>query len=63
PETGPTIEQKVTVPAKGTANATFNFKAPTGRRSAHEVVENPHYGLEALGHAVSIVPTLKRQIP
>src|SRR5581483_6680483 len=29
PETGPTIEQKVTVPAKGTATATFNFKAPT----------------------------------
>jgi Polysaccharide lyase family 4, domain II len=63
PETGPSIERRITVPAKGTVAADLEFKAPTGRRSAHEMVENPHYGMEALGRPVSIVPTLKRQIP
>ncbi|WP_447979585.1 carboxypeptidase regulatory-like domain-containing protein [Candidatus Nitrospira bockiana] len=63
PETGPMLEQPVTVPAKGTVTASFEFKAPTGRRSAHEMVENPHFGIEALGRPVEIIPTLKRQIP
>jgi hypothetical protein len=63
PETGPSIERRVTVPVKSTVTADFEFKAPTGRRSAHEIVENPHYGMEALGRTVAIVPTLKRQIP
>jgi hypothetical protein len=44
-------------------NANFQFKAPTGRRSAHELVENPHFGLESLGKPLEILPTLKRQIP
>ncbi|MER3421943.1 MAG: hypothetical protein C4293_00620, partial [Nitrospiraceae bacterium] len=63
PETGPILEQKVTVSPKGITAVGFEFKAPTGRRSVHEVVENPHYGLEALGKPVEIVPTLKRQVP
>lgn len=63
PETGPMLEQKVTVSPKGITAVAFEFKAPTGRRSAHEVVENPHFGLEALGRPIEIVPTLKRQIP
>ena len=63
PETGPTLEQKVTVTAKGTATANFQFKAPTGRRSAHEMVENPHFGLEALGKSLDIRPTLELQRP
>lgn len=63
PETGPMVEQKISVPAKGTVQASFELKAPTGRRSAHEMVENPHYGIEALGRPLDIVPTLKRQIP
>jgi hypothetical protein len=63
PETGPMQEQKIVVPAKGTVTAHFEFKSPTGRRSAHEMVENPHYGIESLGKPVEILPTLKRQIP
>jgi Carboxypeptidase regulatory-like domain len=63
PETGPAVQQSVTVPSKGTATVAFEFKAPTGRRSAHEVVENPHFGLESLGKHLEIVPTLKRQTP
>ena len=57
PETGPMLEQNVTVPAKGTASANFQFKAPIGRRSAHKMVENPHFA------PLEILPTLKRQIP
>lgn len=63
PETGPTIEQPVTVSAKGDTTVNFEFKAPTGRRSAHEMVENPHYGIESLGKPLAILPTLKRQAP
>jgi hypothetical protein len=63
PETGPMLEQKVTVPAKGTASANFEFKAPTGRRSAQQIVQNPHFGMESLGKPMEILPTLKRQIP
>jgi hypothetical protein len=63
PETGPVVQQSVTVPSKGSATVSFQFKAPVGRRSAHEMVENPHFGMEALGKRLEIVPTLKRQIP
>jgi len=63
PETGPMLERAITVPAKGSVTADFEFKAPTGHRSAHEVVENPHFGLESLGKPVEILPTLERQIP
>jgi len=63
PETGPTLEQNVTVRPKDTANVNFEFKAPTGRRSAHEMVENPHYGMESLGKPLAILPTLKQQTP
>lgn len=63
PQVGTILEQKVRVTANGTASASFEFKAPTGRRSVHEMVENPHYGLEALGKPLEIVPTLERQEP
>jgi hypothetical protein len=63
PETGPMLEQKVTVRAKESVAANFEFRAPTGRRSAHEMVENPHYGIESLGKPLAILPTLKQQTP
>ena len=53
PQAG-TLEQRVMVPIRGTVSAAFAFTAPTGRRSAHEMVENPHYGLEALGRPLEI---------
>jgi hypothetical protein len=63
PQAGPMLEQKVTVKAKGTTPVSFAFKAPVGRRSAQEMVENPHYGLEALGRPLEIRPTLEVQKP
>jgi len=56
-------ERTVVVKAKGAATAAFELKAPTGRRSAHEIVENPHFGMEALGKTVDIRPTLELQKP
>ncbi|WP_447973409.1 carboxypeptidase-like regulatory domain-containing protein [Nitrospira sp. Kam-Ns4a] len=63
PQGGPVLEQRVTVAPKGTVQVNFSFKAPTGRRSAHEVVENPHFGLEVLGKPIDIRPTLELQKP
>ncbi|MEW6247646.1 MAG: carboxypeptidase regulatory-like domain-containing protein [Nitrospirota bacterium] len=63
PQAGPMLEQKVTVGPRQTVTASFQFKAPTGRRSAHEIVENPHFGLEALGKSLEIRPTLLLQKP
>jgi len=56
-------EQKIVITAHGAATAAFALKAPTGRRSAHEIVKNPHYGLESLGKTVDIRPTLELQKP
>lgn len=63
PGVGTMLQKKVTVPAKGTSAVDFSFEAPKGRRSVHEIEENPHYGPESLGKVVDIRPTLLRQIP
>ena len=43
------LQKKVTVTEKGMATVDFAFEAPKGRRSVHEIEENPHYGPESLG--------------
>ncbi len=63
PGVGTMLEQKVTVPPKGTVVADFQFESPKGHRSAHEIEENPHFGLEALGKSLDIRPTLELQRP
>jgi hypothetical protein len=63
PSVGPVLEKKVTVPAKQSVQADFAFEAPVGRRSVHEIQENPHYGPEALGKFMDIRPTLELQKP
>ncbi|MEW6545211.1 MAG: carboxypeptidase-like regulatory domain-containing protein [Nitrospirota bacterium] len=63
PGVGKMLEQKVTVPAKQTVQASFTFQSPRGRRSAHEIEENPRFGLDALGKPVDIKPTLELQKP
>lgn len=63
PGVGTMLEKKVTVRPKGTVSADFQFESPKGRRSAHEIEENPHFGLEALGKSLDIRPTLELQKP
>lgn len=63
PGVGMILEKKITVPAKGAVQTDFRFESPKGRRSAHEIEENPHFGLQALGKTVDIRPTLELQIP
>ncbi|UCE64091.1 MAG: carboxypeptidase regulatory-like domain-containing protein [Nitrospirota bacterium] len=57
------IEQTVTVKGKGSTKADFVFESPKGRRSVHEIEENPRFGLELLGEGVEIKPTIRLQIP
>ena len=61
PQVGKVLEQEVTVTPRGTTDTNFVFNAPTGQRSAQVVVDNPHFGLEALGKPLEIVPTLEVQ--
>lgn len=63
PGVGTMLQKKVTVAEKGTSMVDFSFEAPKGRRSVHEIEENPHYGPDSLGKVVDIRPTLQRQIP
>ena len=63
PGVGTTMEKKVTVPAKQLVQADFVFESPKGRRSAHEIEENTHFGLGSLGKSINIKPTLELQKP
>jgi hypothetical protein len=63
PLSGKMLEQNITVSAKQTVQANFTVESPKGRRSAHEIEENPRFGLEALGRPVDIKPTLELQKP
>ena len=63
PGVGTMLQKKVTVTEKGISTVDFSFEAPKGRRSVHEIEENPHYGPDSLGKVVDIRPTLQRQIP
>ncbi len=56
------LEQNVTVQPKGTVTANFEYEAVRGRRSVHEMQENPHFGLELLGDE-KIIPSLRLQKP
>jgi len=57
------LERSVTVTANGTLSENFEYVAPLGRRSVHEISDNPRFGLELLGEGVEIVPSLKLQKP
>ena len=57
------LDQKITVKPKETVTKNFQYQSPKGRRSVHEMVENPHFGLELLGEDVKIIPSLRLQKP
>ncbi|HKT35506.1 MAG TPA: carboxypeptidase-like regulatory domain-containing protein [Nitrospira sp.] len=63
PGVGTVLEKKITVSAKGSAKTDFVFESPKGRRSAHEIEDNPHFGPDALGKSLDIRPTLELQTP
>ncbi|WP_447961984.1 carboxypeptidase-like regulatory domain-containing protein [Nitrospira sp. Ecomares 2.1] len=56
------IDQSVTVLANQSVSVQLVFEAPQGRRSVHEMAENPRFGLELLGEE-EIHPSLRVQIP
>ena len=57
------LEQKITVPADATVMHDFQYEAVKGRRSVHEMQDNPHFGLELLGEGVEIIPSVRLQKP
>ncbi len=57
------LEKTVRVESGKTLTLDFQYESPQGRRSVHEMQENPHFGLEILGEGVEIIPSLRRQVP
>jgi len=57
------LEKDVVIEEGKTLKLDFQYESPQGRRSVHEMQENPHFGLELLGEGVEIVPSLRQQIP
>jgi hypothetical protein len=61
PYVGTMSEEIVVVKADGRVEANFSMKAPAGRRTAHQVMDNPRFGLEALGRPLHIEPLVEHQ--
>jgi len=57
------LEKRIRIEAGKTANVDFQYQSPKGRRSAHEMHENPRFGMELLDEGDVIVPSLRLQIP
>ena len=57
------IEQTVTVKENSSIQVNFVFQSPKGRRSVHEIKDNPRFGLELLGEGVEIIPSIRLQKP
>jgi len=57
------LEQSVLVKANQSVSMNFEYQAPQGRRSAHEIEENPRFGLELLGEGIEIIPSIRVQKP
>lgn len=54
--------REVTIEPNGALSVNFEYQSPAGRRSVHEIQENPHFGLGLLGEEV-IIPSLRLQHP
>jgi len=57
------IEREITIAPQETLRLPLHYEAPKGRRSVHEMHDNPHVGLEVLGEEVEIIPSLRLQHP
>ncbi|MGH7165646.1 MAG: carboxypeptidase regulatory-like domain-containing protein [Nitrospiraceae bacterium] len=62
PQTGQTVEEQVvTVEPNGRHTINLSLQAPLGRRTVHEVIDNPRFGPGVLGRPVDIVPLVEHQ--
>jgi hypothetical protein len=61
PQTGPGMTKMVTVRPDGKLVEQLSLPAPKGNRTAYKVMDNPRFGLEALGHSVDIDPFVELQ--
>jgi hypothetical protein len=61
PQTGPGITKMVAVQPDGKLVEQLSLPAPKGNRTAYQVMDNPRFGLEALGHFVDINPFVELQ--
>ncbi|MCA9471435.1 MAG: carboxypeptidase-like regulatory domain-containing protein [Nitrospirales bacterium] len=57
------LQQDISVEPQGTTVHDFEYEPVKGRRSVHEMHDNPHFGVELLGEGVEIVPSLRLQKP
>lgn len=55
------LSREVTIGSHEVVPVDFEYEAPKGRRSVHEMQDNPHFGLEILGEESEIVPSLRLQ--
>jgi hypothetical protein len=55
------LDRAVTVAPNCAVSVNFEYQSPSGRRSVHEMQDNPHFGLEILGEEAEIVPSLRVQ--
>lgn len=55
------LSKDVTVRSHEEVPVHFEYEAPKGRRSVHEMHDNPHFGLEILGEDEEIIPSLRLQ--
>ncbi|MFO0733663.1 MAG: carboxypeptidase-like regulatory domain-containing protein [Nitrospiraceae bacterium] len=61
PQSGPGVTRMVTIQPDGTTTEHVALPAPKGSRTAYKVMDNPRFGLEALGHPVDIQPLVEQQ--
>jgi hypothetical protein len=61
PYVGTMSEEIVAVKPDGRVEVHFSMKAPAGRRTSHQVVDNPRFGLESLGRPLHIDPFVEHQ--
>jgi hypothetical protein len=62
PEERSVVEREVMISSKGSVTLSFEIQAREGARAGMEAVENPHFGLGALGSR-EVKPTLELQQP
>jgi len=61
PQTGPGITKLVSVRPDGKLVEQVALPAPKGNRTAHQVMDNPRFGLKSLGYSIDIQPLVETQ--